>query len=101
MGLIKDLKKKCKEQEAEIRWLKHQKAMLLNRRNQLEEEIAREQLRSAQAVSFLGELFTRLGQKEQWIPYSVIQAPTDYELITTKDNDRQEFKVIMIKKEEK
>ncbi len=100
MGLIKDLKKKCKEQATEIKWLKHQKVMLLNRRNQLEEEIAREQLRSAQAVSLLGELFIRLGQKEQWIPYSVIQAPIDYELITTNDNDRQELKVIMVKKED-
>lgn len=100
MGLIKDLKKKCKEQATEIKWLGHQKAMLLNRRNQLEEEIAREQLRETQLESILGELFVRLGQKEVKIPYSAITDPKAYDLMVAKDNDTKELTIVMVKKED-
>ncbi len=101
MGLIKELKKKCKEQETEIKWLTHQKAMLIGRRNKLEEEISREQLREAQLESILGELFVRLGQKELKVPYSVITEPTAYDLMVAKDNDTKELTIVMVKKEDK
>ena len=100
MGLIKDLKKKCKEQETEIKWLTHQKAMLIGRRNQLEAAISREQLREAQAISVMGALFCMLGKKEVKVPYSVITEPMAYDLMVTKDNDTNELTIVMVKKED-
>ncbi len=98
MGLIKDLKKKCSEQETEIKWLKHQKAMLLGRRNQLEGEIAREQTRQTQLESILGELFMKLGKKEVRISYDAVINPKGYDLMVSKDDDTKELKIIAVEK---
>lgn len=100
MGLIKDLKKTCKDQAAEIRWLKQQKTLLLGRREDLKAKLEREQLREAQAISVMGALFCMLGKKEVKVPYSVITEPTAYDLMVTKNNDTEELTLVMVKKED-
>jgi len=100
MGLIKDLKKTCKDQAAEIRWLKQQKTLLLGRREDLKAKLEREQLREAQLESILGEVIRQTGAEETRVSFDAVMNPTGI-VIVTKDDETKELKLRVVETEKR